>query len=66
MTRGEVRLFTEISLRYYTVFNAYGRGHWTNNDANIAILQILHLHIGQAGTQLGNSAWELCVLFHIL
>lgn len=24
-----------------------------------SILQILHLHLGQAGTQLGNSAWEL-------
>ena len=24
--------------------------------------QILHLHIGQAGTQLGNSAWELYVV----
>jgi hypothetical protein len=21
--------------------------------------EVLHLHIGQAGTQLGNSAWEL-------
>lgn len=29
----------------------------------IIALQILHLHIGQAGTQLGNSAWELYVLF---
>jgi hypothetical protein len=34
------------------------------------LLQVCHLHIGQAGTQLGNSAWELYVhpvlhrLFH--
>jgi tubulin alpha len=21
----------------------------------------LHIHLGQAGTQLGNAAWELCV-----
>ncbi|PQE04329.1 tubulin alpha chain protein [Rutstroemia sp. NJR-2017a BBW] len=26
--------------------------------------EILHLHIGQAGTQLGNSAWELYLLEH--
>ena len=26
-----------------------------------SLLQVLHLHIGQAGTQLGNSAWELYV-----
>jgi len=26
--------------------------------------EICHLHIGQAGTQLGNSAWELYLLEH--
>ncbi|GJC88832.1 tubulin alpha chain [Colletotrichum liriopes] len=26
--------------------------------------EILHLHLGQAGTQLGNSAWELYLLEH--
>ncbi|KAI5296918.1 hypothetical protein KEM56_005218, partial [Ascosphaera pollenicola] len=26
--------------------------------------EILHLHIGQAGAQLGNSAWELYLLEH--
>ena len=26
--------------------------------------EILHLHIGQAGVQLGNSAWELYLLEH--
>lgn len=26
--------------------------------------EILHLHVGQAGTQLGNAAWELYLLEH--
>ncbi|KAG7149807.1 Tubulin alpha chain like protein [Verticillium longisporum] len=26
--------------------------------------EILHLHLGQAGVQLGNSAWELYLLEH--
>lgn len=26
--------------------------------------EVLHLHVGQAGTQLGNSAWELYLLEH--
>ena len=26
--------------------------------------EILHLHIGQAGIQLGNAAWELYLLEH--
>lgn len=26
-----------------------------------SLFQVLHLHVGQAGTQLGNSAWELYV-----
>ena len=30
----------------------------------MSLLQICHLHIGQAGTQLGNSAWELYLLEH--
>ncbi|KAF7118223.1 hypothetical protein CNMCM5793_007629 [Aspergillus hiratsukae] len=30
----------------------------------IAVFQVCHLHIGQAGTQLGNSAWELYLLEH--
>lgn len=26
--------------------------------------EVLHLHVGQAGTQLGNAAWELYLLEH--
>jgi tubulin alpha len=26
--------------------------------------EVCHIHIGQAGTQLGNSAWELYLLEH--
>jgi hypothetical protein len=41
-------------------------GQWLTYN----LLQVCHLHVGQAGTQLGNSAWELYVhpvlhrLFH--
>ncbi|KOS18677.1 Tubulin alpha chain [Escovopsis weberi] len=34
--------------------------------ADLRLVQILHLHIGQAGVQLGNSAWELYCLEHSL
>lgn len=40
----------------------WNRGYMAieDTDANFPFYyQILHLHIGQAGTQLGNSAWEL-------
>ena len=33
-------------------------------SGNGYISQICHLHVGQAGTQLGNSAWELYLLEH--